>query len=217
MAGDLTSHPPEWTAAADYLEAIESRLARWPRARRRVLRELADGLSDAVQHYQDRGVATTQSVARALHDSGPAATVAAEIADLLAAATARRTALTLLLTGPLVGTLWLWFLAPGQPPAALLLTQPAITAFVMASAACAALTILATRTRRHPGRWTPARIAAASCAAAGGGDILLLFLAFPLLAASAHLGLIGAAAVAASLTRLTLTQRVALRDLPASP
>jgi hypothetical protein len=177
---------------------------------------LADGLSDAAQHYQDRGATTAQALTRALHDSGPPATVAAEIADVLAAATARRVALALLLTGPLVGTLWLWFLVPGRPPATLLLTQPAITALLVVSAGCAALTVLATRTRWRPARWTPPRVAAASCAAAAGSDILLLLLAFTTFA-NGELGVIGAAALAASLTRLMLTQRVALRDLPASP
>ena len=148
--------------------------------------------------------------------------VALDFADLLATGQARRTARTLLLTGPVIGVLWLLTLAPGQGPSALLLHTPALGLLVVSALVAALLALVpggpGGRVLPHL-RLAPCQAAAAACAAAAVCDIVVLVTA-TLSALEQHLttrwapGLI---AVAASLLRLTLTQRVARRDLLRSP
>jgi hypothetical protein len=147
--------------------------------------------------------------------------VALDFADLLATGQARRTARTLLLTGPVIGVLWLLTLAPGQAPNALLLRIPALGLVVVSGLVAALLALVPGGPGGHLRhlRLAPCRAAAAACAAAAVCDIVVLVTA-TLSALEQHLttrwapGLI---AVTASLLRLTLTQRVARRDLLRSP
>ena len=131
-------------AVEEYLHDIEGSIPRWPRARHAVMADIADGLDDTVQHYLDSGETQQQAVARAIEDSGPAPVVAGAITDMLAFTHARFTAITLLLTGPIVGVLWLLNLALGRPPTALLIEQPAVGLLVLIAALFGGLTVLAT-------------------------------------------------------------------------
>ena len=54
--------------------------------------ELADGLSDAIQPYLERGLTCEQATTRAIGDSGPAPVVASAVSDALADGQARLTA-----------------------------------------------------------------------------------------------------------------------------
>ena len=219
LGGSTDSMPPLVT---DYLLDIEARIPRWPLARRSALDELADGLLDAVTHYRSRGLDPDDAAARAVHDCGPASTVAAEFVQVLATGQARRTALTLLLSGPLIGLLWLMTLVPDQSPDALLLRIPVLGPLAVTAGATCLLTLLATGPAI---RWLPKacpcprRATATACAAASVADVVVLataiFISFG--QPSSTRWMPGLIAVSASLLRLTLTQRVARRDLMSSP
>ena len=135
---------------------------------------------------------------------------------MLAAAQARRTAITLLLTGPVVGLLWLITLVPGQPPSALLLDRPGIGVLVLIAASFAGLTVVATSSapwRLPLPAISAVRTAAVACAAATVCDVALLTAA---LADPVRPGWPLAGAGVVSVLRLALTQRVARRDLAAA-
>jgi hypothetical protein len=204
-----------------YLLDVEAGIPRWCRGRRRAMAELADGLEDATSHYYARGMDLQTAAARAVEECGPAQLVASEFAAVLANRQARLTALTVLLTGPLVGVLWLTALAPGRTPDALLLRFPVLGGLVMATVVSGLLTVLAT----GPGpEWLPAvtlrprRTAAAACAAAALCDVIVLTIAALAVVGPSGLPLMpGIAAGGASLVRLILAQRVARRDLLLQP
>ncbi|MDQ2758050.1 MAG: hypothetical protein M3Y71_16100 [Actinomycetota bacterium] len=219
LGGSTDSMPPP---VADYLRDIEARIPRWPLARRSALEELADGLRDAVIHYRSRGLNPEAAAERAVRDCGPASTVAAEFVQVLATGQARRTALALLLSGPLIGFLWLATLVPGQPPGVLLLRIPVLGLLAVTAGVTCLLTLLATGPAI---RWLPKacpgprRAAATACAAASAADVVVLstaiFLSYGQLSGTRWMP--GLIALSASLLRLTLTQRVARRDLMSSP
>jgi hypothetical protein len=217
VAGDLNhlrtgGVPP--APMETYLRDVEGRIPRWRRARRAVLAELADGLCDAAEHYVARGVSPDQAAARAVRDSGPAPVVAQAISEVLSAAQAHTTAAALVLTGPVVGMLWLSALVPGRPPSALLVQRPGIGLSVVAAALFAGLTVLTTRFAHLPTHLTPARTAAIACAAAALCDVSLIVVAVSALTShSPQLMSPLTLAGAASMVRLALTQRVARRDL----
>lgn len=209
-------------AVADYLAYLEAQIPGWRLARRPVLAELADGLDDATAYYRSRGLDPDAAAARAVQDCGPVSVVALDFADLLATGQARRTARTLLVTGPLIGVLWLLTLVPGQAPDALLLRVPALGLPVLIAIVAGVLTLLATgpvsRLLPHL-RLAPCRAAAAACAAAAMCDIAVLATATlsALEDPSTTRWMPGLIAVTASLLRLALTQRVARRDLLPPP
>jgi hypothetical protein len=221
VAGDLTpgrpTKPPS-VLLADYLADVEARMPGRGRGRRFALMELADGLDDAVAHYRVLGMNPDTAAARAVRDCGPPSVVAAEFTTVLATGQARRIALALLLTGPLIGLLWLMTLAPGQGPQALLLRVPLLVVLVVVAVAAGVLTMAATgpaiRWLPELGR-APRRATATACAAAAVSDIAVITFAIwsALEEPSDVRWMPGLIAVAASLLRFTLTQRIALRDL----
>ena len=223
VSREPAARPP--VVVARYLREVEAGIPGWRRGRRRVLAELADGLEDATSHYRCRGLDPEAAAASAVEECGPPQLVASQFATVLANRQARSTALTLLLTGPVIGVLWLATLVPGRTPDALLLRDPALGGLALAAGVASLLTVLAAGPR--PG-WLPAvalsaqRTAAAACAAAALCDILVLTTA-ALSAAGHPTGFPlapGMAAAGASLVRFLLSQRVARRDLrlqPATP
>jgi hypothetical protein len=90
-----------------YLAAIADRLIGPARARRFILAELGAGLADATDAYRSAGLDPDQAVRAAITEFGRPEQVADGFRAELTTAQARRTALTLLRTGPLVGLLWL--------------------------------------------------------------------------------------------------------------
>ncbi len=224
MARNLSRRRPNpmAPAVAEYFADLQAQIPGWRLARRPVLAELVDGLNDAIAHYVARGLDADAAAARAVQDSGPASVVAADIADLLATGQARHTALALLLTGPPIGALWLLTLVPGQGPDALLLRIPGLGLLALFAVIAGLLTLIAP----GPGsqklshlRLGPRRAAAAACAAAAVCDIVILAAATlqALEQPAATRWVPALSAVTASLVRLTLTQRVARRDLPLLP
>jgi hypothetical protein len=223
----------------DYLAEIATRLASLGlagprRARQAIIAELRDGLLQATTANLEQGLRPQQAAQAALEEFGDPTAVAAAFAPELAGLHARRTALTLARTGPLVGVLWISALAAihAQP------LQHGLTGvwlafpLVGAGLATAALgTILAVATTGRLSRWLTPRPQRAPTAAAMVAiaamvvDLTLLgMLAGQATAAPTTLttlsgfGAHGAAAVVilapvASITRLALSGRATRRTL----
>lgn len=212
-----------------YLAEIAARLAGPARARRDILAELGAGLADATDAYRSAGLNTVQAARAAITEFGRPDQVADGFRAELSTVRARRTALTLLATGPLIGLLWLGtalashiHAPPWQwadlPAGARLTIHLAVIALVAAIGS--ALFTVATTGRLT--RWLPARpavstaIAASGTAAiAAGGTAAIDITLLTLLATQAAstpgrlAALPAAAAAAASLTRLTFATRAA--------
>jgi HAAS len=224
-----------------YLAAIATRLASLGlagprRARQTIIAELRDGLLEATTANLEQGLRPEQAAQAAVEEFGDPTTVAAAFAPELAGIHARRTALTLTRTGPLVGLLWIAALtATHAPPTRHELTG-AWLAFPLVGLglATAALgTILAVATTGWPSRWltpSPRRAPTAAAIVAIAAivvDLTLLgMLAGQAIIAPATLttlsgfGSHGAAAVVllapvASITRLALSGRATRRTLAA--
>jgi len=176
----MTALPPDPIASRaldGYLTAVATRLTGPGRVREAILAELHDGLLDAFAARLAGGATPAQAVAAATAEFGEPAAVAGGFASELAAATARRVALTLASTGPLIGLLWLAAYAasrfgpvraappwrwPGTLPGAWL-AFPLLCGAV-AIAGLAALLVLASTGRLS--RWLPLRLGLAPLAAA---------------------------------------------------
>lgn len=212
-------HPPQRPEpVTSYLIAIDTGIPRWLRNRRAALDELADGLDDAISDYRTRGLSLDEAAKRAVSESGPPSLIADAFTDVLSARHARRTVLALLVSGPLIGVAWLAALVPGSPPVVLLAQIPPLGPVIFVSIIMSALTLLVTGPASlRPSRplQRPHRFAALACACAVIGDLLMLgtaiITAVTVPGELAGYPLLGA--VALSLTRLVITQRIARRDL----
>jgi hypothetical protein len=100
-------HPQAAAAVEDYLARVAARLPGPAGARGAVTDELRDGLLEALENQQARGRPLGEATAAAIAEFGDPTTVAAGFAPELGAVQARRVALGLLLTGPLVGLTWI--------------------------------------------------------------------------------------------------------------
>jgi hypothetical protein len=221
-----------------YLAEIADRLIGPAGARRDILAELGAGLADATDAYRSAGLDPDQAVRAAISEFGRPEQVADGFRAELTAAQARRTALTLLRTGPLIGLLWLGaalasrigvqLVSPwhwtSMPIGARLVTHLAGIAFAVAiGSALVAVAATGRLTRWLPAgpgsrpRWLGARpaVSAAVAAMAAGGtaaiDIALLaLLATQAVSTPGRLAALPVAVAAvASLIRLTLTTRAA--------
>lgn len=77
----------------------------------RIVDELADGLTDTYTHHLDRGLSRAEAASAALAEFGDPDTVTTAFVN---ASPSRRTARTLLATGPLVGAAWAAVLLVGH-------------------------------------------------------------------------------------------------------
>ena len=107
MAGNNLSDSTSRDAVADYLAAVTTQLTGPPAARAAVTDELRDGLLEALEAHQARGCSQTEATAAVIAEFGDPGTVAAAFGPELGAVQARRVALGLLVTGPLVGLAWM--------------------------------------------------------------------------------------------------------------
>jgi hypothetical protein len=89
-----------------WLAAVAARLPGLPRTRQAAVAELRDGLLEGFGAHQARGLAPVPAAQATLAEFGDPGQVADAFAPELAAAHARRVALTLARTGPLLGALW---------------------------------------------------------------------------------------------------------------
>ena len=216
-----------------YLAEVAGRLPGPARARADIIAELRVGLLDATDAYRDAGLPAARAAAAAIREFGDPGPVAAAFRPGLALSQARRVALTLLATGPLIGLLWAatavashigirhappWQWA-GAPPGSLV-AFPLAAAALAVAVWTALFTIAATgrATRWLPGRprLAPGTAALAGLGAAAADLALFVLLASKLAAAPGTLAPAPAAAAAlASLARLSLAGRAARRCLTA--
>lgn len=217
-----------------YLSQVAAALPGPARTRDDIIAELRSGLLDAADAYRAAGHTPREANAAATAEFGDPRHVAAAFRPELAARQARRLALTLITTGPLIGLLWItaatashiairndppWHW-PGMPPAAPVAVP--LFAAVFLTFVCAALVTLAA-TRSPLARWlpatqgtAPATAAIAGFAAAAADLAVLTLLASKLASTPASLAPIPVlAAAAASLTRITLARRAARHCLTA--
>lgn len=210
-----------------YLRQVAAIMPGPARARRDILAELRSGLLDAADAHRSAGLPAGAAAEAAITEFGDPRQVADAFRPHLAMVHARRVALTLVATGPVVGLLWTaaalashiairdappwqWPSAPPPSPAVF----PAVGAALLIVVWSALATFAATG---RLARWLPAspRIATATAATTGFGaaaaDLAIIaLLASQLASAPGTLApLPVAAATAASLTRLTLARRAA--------
>lgn len=218
-------------AVERYLAEVTARLPGPAKSHACLVAELRSGLLDAADSHQSAGLPPAAAIEAAIREFGDPDEVAKAFLPELVAGHARRLAIILLVTGPLVGLLWLATaaashlairLAPFWQPAALTDGLGAgiqlIAATVAITAAAAVLGIAVTG---RLSRWIPARprrapltAAIAGFGAVGADALGLLLLAAVLAAAPGRLSPLPAAAAAvASIARLTLARRAAVRCL----
>jgi hypothetical protein len=120
MAGGDMSGPRPRPAGrdpvADYLAAVAARLTGPAAVRVAICDELRDGLLETLDRQFARGRSHQEATAAAIAEFGDPPTVAAAFAPELAAVQARRVALGLLATGPLVGLAWVAAVAANALP-----------------------------------------------------------------------------------------------------
>jgi hypothetical protein len=98
--------PAARPAIAGYLADLAAGLPCGGSARAAIVAEVGDGLVDAVQARVDKGVAPIVAARIAVAEFGDARSLAAGFASELAAAAAHRIGLGLVVSGPVVGTVW---------------------------------------------------------------------------------------------------------------
>lgn len=219
----MTGNP----AVEAYLREAADRMPGPQLARSDILAELRSGLLDAIDAHRAAGLPGLAATEAAITEFGHPRQVASAFRPHLAMVQARRTALAIAATGPLVGLLWtaaarashitLRHAPPWQWPGAPPLSAAAFPAIAVALLILITSTVITICATGRLSRWLPAspRIAAAAAATAGftavAADLAILaLLASQLASAPGTLDPIPvAAATAASLTRLTLARRAA--------
>jgi hypothetical protein len=226
--------PPEpgaGPAIDGYLAELTARLPGPARAHVGIVAELRSGLLDATDGYRSAGLPPAQAALAAIREFGDPAQVAAGFRAEIAASQARRVAVTLLATGPLVGLLWIATalashlgIRPVRPwqwtglPAGLGVGIHLVAVAAGVTALAALLGIAATGRLT---RWLPARPRRAPTAAAvagfgaiGADGLGLALLAIQLATIPGRLSPLPAAAAAgASLARVMLARRAARQCL----
>jgi HAAS len=214
-------------AVERYLTEVSARLPGSPRANSGIVAELRSGLADATDAHCAAGLTAPEAAAAAIDEFGDPADVADGFRAEIAAGLARRCAVAVLVTGPLVGVLWLVtavasHLTPhlqwADLPPGLQVGVP-LVGIAAGVTACGALFGIAATGRLT--RWLPAlpRQAPAAAAIAGfgaiGADALgLALLGVQLATAAGKLSpWPAAAAAAASIARLLFARRAARRCL----
>jgi HAAS domain-containing protein len=228
--GAAGSGPAPGAVIEAYLSAVATGLTGPARGRGQVIAELRSGLLDAADAHRRAGLAPAAAVQAAVAEFGSPGQIAAAFRPGLAAGQARRVAVVLLATGPLIGLLWAaaarashvgihavapWYWAH-LPPAAPVALQ--LIAAVVPITVWTTLLTLATTGRLT--RWLPPRprLAPSAAAIAGFGaataDLILLAVLASQLAAPGTLaaGPVSLAA-AASAARLILASRAGRRCL----
>jgi hypothetical protein len=227
MAGSNLSDSTNRDAIADYLAAVAAQLTGPPAARVAVTDELRDGLIEALETHQGHGCSQAEATAAAITEFGDPDTVAAAFRPELGAAQARRVAVGLLVTGPLVGLAWIAAVVVNAlPPWRHQLIGPWLALPLVGLALAVAgpalgLTVAATgRLGRRLGRVVhratlPPTAAAVAALAAVVADLTLLGIitGHALTSPGSSMWAPVILAASASLTRVTLAGRAARRCL----
>jgi len=219
--------PPAGTAVEGpvraYLDRIAAGLHGPRRQRERILAELHDGLTQAIADRAARGEPGAHATAGAIAEFGRPEAVAAAFAGELATGFARRTLITYVATGPLVGIWWLLLLRPDPwhtGPAALLAAIPILPLIIVTLVAASGALATTGRLMRWLPEAGPRRALAATLTVAGltaAGDLLIVGATAR---AGALVGPLAVIAVGAGLARLgygvgTLIRAVGLLTRPA--
>ena len=218
-------------AVERYLDQVATCLPGPPRSHHGIVAELRAGLLDAVDSHERDGMSPAQALQAAIAEFGDPAELADGFLAEIAAGQARRVAVILLVTGPLVGLLWigtatashvvvhlasLWHLTGQRGVFALGVQLVAVTATVTAWAAVLGIAATGRLTRWLPvrPRRAPTVVAVAGIGAVGADALGLAMLAAELAIAPGQLAVVPAAAAAvASLGRILLARRSAIRCL----
>ncbi|HEV3170792.1 MAG TPA: permease prefix domain 1-containing protein [Actinocrinis sp.] len=218
-------------AVEDYLAEVTARLPGSARVHADIVAELRAGLLDATDSHQCAGLSPAEAAQAAVLEFGDPGEIADGFKGEIAASHARRVAFALLLTGPLVGSLWivsaatshlairlaaLWQWSATTAGIGVGIHLVAVAAMVTAWAALLGIAVTGRLTRWLPAKPSRAPIAAAVAGyGAVGADALgLVLLAAELTLAPGRLSpLPVAAAAVASLVRLLLASRAAHRCL----
>ncbi len=217
---------PAAPQAEEYLADVMTRLPGPARHRAGIIAELRAGLLDATDAYLGAGLSAEQAGRLAIREFGDPARVATSFHAEIAAAQSRKVAGTLLLTGPLVGLLWIAtalgshldvsFIMPwhhaGSPAtsAGLLLVAAAVAVTVCAATVSLGSTGRLTRWLPDRPRRAPTASAIAGFGAIGADGLGLAFLAAQLVVAPGRLSpALACAAAAASLARVLMARRAA--------
>jgi hypothetical protein len=234
VSGQRSPEPGAGRAVEGYLAEVTARLPGPVRARTGIVAELRSGLLDATDAHRSAGLLPADAALAAIREFGDPVQVAVGFKAEIAASQARRVAVTLLVTGPLVGLLWIAtvpkpaashlgiHLAPPWPWTGL---SPGLSVSSYLVAVAAGVTawaaILGIATTGRLTRWLPARPGRAPMAAAVAGfgavsadGLGLALLAAELAVAPGRLSPVpAAAAAAASLIRMMLARRAARQCL----
>jgi hypothetical protein len=222
---------PGGLAIDRYLTELTARLPGPRRARAGIVAELRSGLLDAADAHRSAGLPPAQAALAAIREFGSPAQVAAGFRAEIAASQARRIAASLLVTGPLVGLLWIataaashlsigpalgWLRAGAVPGLGVGIYLVAAAAGVTAWGAILGIAATGRLTRWLPARprRAPTAAAVAGCGAVCADGLGLALLAAALATVPGKLSLLPAAAAAvASLARLLFAGRAARRCL----
>ena len=212
-----------------YLSEVAAALPGPARARDDIIAELRSGLLDAADAYRAAGHSPDEAAAAATAEFGDPRQIAAGFGPELAARESRRLARDLIITGPLVGLLWVAAAtashvgirhAPpwqwrGMPPASLI-AVPLFGAVLLTFVCAACVTLAATGPSTRWLHASPRTAPIAGFAAAAADLAAFILLASKLASTPAALAPAPVlAAAAASLTRITLARRAARRCLTA--
>jgi hypothetical protein len=226
MAGNNLSDSANRDAVADYLAVVTTQLPGPPSARAAITDELRDGLLEALETHQARGCSQAEATAAVIAEFGDPNTVAAAFKPELGAVQARRVAVGLLVTGPLVGLTWIAAVVVNVLPLwrhqqiGPWLALPVVGLALVVAGPALGLTVAATgRLGRRLGRVVdratfPPTAAAVAALAAMVADLTLLGITgHALTSPGSYVWAPVIVASSASLTRLTLAGRAARRCL----
>lgn len=107
LVADAYRDPAARRVVRAYLSDLNGRLVVPRHLRTDILEELEDGLVRAIADNAATGMTPAEAASKATADFGDPVTVAHAFADEAVAAHSRRTAVTLIRTGPVIGALWL--------------------------------------------------------------------------------------------------------------
>lgn len=216
MSTAPTAHSDQ--VIARYLAELAVRLHGPRRLRARILTEIHDSLTDAVDARVGTGTPPGIASAAAVNEFGDPATVARSFAGELATASARHTIAAFILTGPLVGIWWLLLLHPDPWRVGALAMVAAIPAVPLVAIAVITAAAAFARTGKLT-RWLPetsprdtitAVIAIAALCMAGDLTVLST-LAAKILAGSTVNPSLALIAASASTLRIAVTATILAR------
>lgn len=215
--------PDVRTAVERYLAEVTARLPGSPRAHSGMMAELRSGLLDATDSHRSAGLPPAEAVQAAIREFGDPTQLADDFRPEVAASLARRVAVAVLATGPLVGLLWIatavashlaprlqWAALPPRLQVGLLLVTLAVGVTVWGALFGIAATGRLTRWLPDRPRRAPAAAAVAGFGAVGADALGLALLAVQLAATPGKVSpVLAAVAAAASVVRLVLARRAA--------